>query len=138
MDYDTTVFPQSDEFLCYHIQNLQFKHKTENDKAFMHAFPWSLPHVVRDVDCEFKLLTESYGTRKASCDDAIRTRGYNVTKPLTDGKKCVGYDCFDKKYSCDFLLDPCQTTGPPTHLVQDEKKICSMRHQLFNNVTKRR
>lgn len=138
MDYDKTIFPKSDEFLCHHVQNLQFKHKSENDKAFMHAFPWSLPHVVRDVECEFKLLTEAYGTRRATCDEAIKTRGNNFTKPLTSGKGCVGYECFDKKYSCDFLLDPCKRTNTKTHLVQDDTKICSASHQLFNNVTKRR
>ncbi len=138
MEYDTTIFPHSDEFLCNHIQNLQFKHKAENDKAFMYAFPWTMPHIVRDVDCEYKLLTEAYGTRKATCDESIKTRGYNFTKPMNHGNSCSGNDCFDKKYSCDFLLDPCKTTGPQTHLVQDDKKICSIRHQLFNNVTKRR
>jgi hypothetical protein len=128
---------QSDMMLCTNIENLHFRHKYETDVPYMHLLSKPIPCCIRNVKEEYKLLTENYGTRKATCDESVLTRGGN-NKPMSIYKNTkVGYDYFNTPLNSELLMIPCKNNTFQNYLVQDNKKICSVSHQLFNNITKR-
>jgi hypothetical protein len=128
---------QSDMMLCTNIEHLHFRHKYETDVPYMHLLSKPIPCCVRDVKEEYKLLTESYETRKATCDESVMTRGGNH-KPMNKYKNTqVGYDYFNTPLNSELLMIPCKENNVQNYIVQDDKKTCSASHQLFNNMTKR-
>jgi hypothetical protein len=132
MEINPTLLQQSDAMLCMNIEYLQFKHKKETDMGIMNSFYPSVPCGIRNVGEEYKLWTETFGTKVASCDEQIMTRGGN------NHGYHGGFNPDIKNKNCEFLLDPCPTNTFQNYLVGDDKKICSLRHQTFNNITKRR
>lgn len=131
MEFDPSIFEKSDAMLCRNIEYLQFQHKRQTDQNMMGAFYPSVPCGIRDVSREYKLWTETFGTKVATCDETIMTRGGN-----NHGYYRYNPDVTNK--NCEFLLDPCPKNTFKNYLIQDHEKICSLRHQTFNNVTKRR
>lgn len=127
---------QSDYILCKNIQDLQFKHKRENDVKFMSLLSKPLPCCIRDVNEEYKIWTDTFKTRTPNCSEIIATRGGNNKKSGVD-KQCGGYECYQGKYNNNFLLLPCKENTFQNYLVEDNEKICSVSHQMFNNMTKR-
>lgn len=127
---------QSDYILCKNIQNLHFKHKRESDLPYMSLLSKPLPCCIRDVSEEYQMWTDSYATRNPYCNESIVTRGGNNKK---GGKTqvCRGYECLKGPYSHNFLLTPCTQNTFQNYLVEDNNKICSVNHQLFNNMTRR-
>lgn len=132
MELDPKVFAQSDAILCKNIEFLQFQHKKETDLMLMNSFSPFAHCGIRDVGKEYKLWTDTFGTKTATCDENIMTRGGN------NHGYYGGFNPDIKNKNCEFLLDPCPQNTFKNHLVGDDKKICSLRHQTFNNITKRR
>jgi hypothetical protein len=132
MEMDPSILEQSDAILCRNVENLQFQHKKETDGSFMNAFFPSVPCGIRDIREEYKLWTETFGTRPATCDENIMTRGGN------NHGYYGGFNPDILNKNCELLLDPCSQNTFKNYLVGDDKKICSLKHQTFNNITKRR
>jgi hypothetical protein len=132
MEYDPELLIQSDNILCRNIEYLQFQHKKETDIQLMHSFKPAVPCGIRDVVRESKLWTDTFGTKIATCDEVIMTRGGNNHGYIK------GFNPDVKNKTCEFLLDPCPQNTFKNYLVSDDKKTCSLKHQTFNNITKRR
>ena len=132
MEVDYSLLTTSDAILCNNIEFLQFKHKKETDLNFMNSFKVSTPCGIRDVSKEYKLWTETFGTKVATCDEIIMTRGGNNHGYNGDFQPDVN------NKACEYLMNPCQKNTFRNHLVEDTEKVCSLRHQMFNNNTKRR
>ncbi len=127
---------QSDTILCNNIENLQFSHKRENDLAYMYKLSRSMPNRIRNVTEEYQMWTQSFKTRVANCSEDILKRGGNDVIPnLT---QCAGYECLLKPcYTHEYQIEPCKNNSFKNYLVNDDLKVCTLSHQLFNNVTKR-
>lgn len=126
---------QSDILLCNNIENLQFSHKRENDMSYMYNLSRTMPNKIRNVTEEYQMWTQSLKTRVADCtNDIIKRGGNNVVPSLT---QCGGYECFKPCYTQTFQTIPCKNNTFKNYLVNDNEKICTLSHQLFNNVTKR-
>lgn len=116
---------ESDHMLCTNIESLQFKHKYESDVPFMQLLSKPIPNCIRDVTQEHTMWTQTFKTRTPGCSlDLIMTRGGNAS-----GMK--------QKTQSEFLMPPCWTNTFQNYLVEDDKKVCSKSHQLFNNLTRR-
>ena len=103
-----------------------FKNKKQSDLSFYYQIDnkvsSALPYANRvPVDTRVCVMT-----------NGITTRGGN------------DYSCFPEKMPCftmdtsEFLMTPCHENTFQNHLVCDENKCCSLRHQMFNNITKRK
>lgn len=118
---------QSDAILCNHLENLHFSAKKENDMFLMSSMRRALPMEVRNVNTEYAMWTQTYGTRTPSCPPLIATRGGNAS-----GKKngvqgvlhiesgiplCGGYECLTAQFN-------------DTSMQHDTKRF-------FDNMTKR-
>lgn len=126
---------QSDIILCNNIENLQFSHKRENDLSYMYKLSQTMPNKIRNVAHEYQMWTQSFKTRVADCtNDILKRGGNNVVPSLT---QCAGYECFKPCYAKEFQTIPCKNNTFRNHLVNDDNKVCTLSHQLFNNVTKR-
>lgn len=126
---------QSDTVLCNNIENLQFAHKRENDLSYMYRLSRSMPNKIRNVSDEYQMWTQTFKTRVADCTDGILNRGGNDVKPnLT---QCVGYECFKSPYTNEYQMVPCKNNTFKNYLVNDDMKVCTLSHQLFNNITRR-
>jgi hypothetical protein len=126
---------QSDYILCKNIQSLHFVHKKESDGPFMDLLSRPLPSKIRNVVEEHKMWTQTYQTRVPQCNELIASRGgNNVSKSYS---AYGGYECFSPQLMNDWIMEPCKKNTFQNYLVQDNDKICSKSHQLFNNVTKR-
>lgn len=115
---------QSDAVLCNHLEFLHFSSKRDNDLFFMSSMERALPMQVRDVSEEYKMWTQTFGTRTPTCTEGLRTRFGNHKKQPSSVWNiepsiplCGGYEC----------LSPTFNT---THVSKTTKK-------LFNNMTKR-
>lgn len=130
-----TRFQQSDTLLCNNIENLQFSHKRENDLSYMYNLSRTMPNRIRNIAEEYQMWTQSFKTRVADCTtDIIKRGGNNVVPPLT---QCAGFECFKPCYTQEFQTIPCKNNTHKNYLVSDDNKVCTLSHQLFNNVTKR-
>ena len=126
---------QSDTLLCNNIENLQFSHKRENDLSYMYNLSRTMPNRIRNVSEEYQMWTQSLKTRVAGCSADVMKRGGNDVIPnLT---QCGGYECFKPCYTGEYQMVPCKNNTFKNHLVNDDTKVCTTSHQLFNNVTKR-
>ena len=126
---------QSDSILCNNIENLQFSHKRDNDISYMYNLSRTNPHKLRDVSEEYQMWTQSLQTRVANCTNEIFKRGGNNVIPILT--QCAGYECFKPCYTEEFQSIPCKNNTFNNYLVNDDRKVCSSSHQLFNNLTKR-
>ena len=137
--YNSTVpqaLDQSDAIQCNNYAKTLFDMKKTNDAIFAQQFNMPQPTGCINRCEELKLWTNTFTSRAPNCDEFIMTRGNNLThKPM---QHCAGYQCYPQRGKSEFLMIPCPQNTWNNHLEQDDTKICSVRHQMFNNVTKRR
>lgn len=126
---------QSDTLLCTNIENLQFSHKRDNDLSYIYPLSRTMPNKIRNVAEEYQMWTQSFKTRVANCTEDILKRGGNDVVPSLT--QCGGYECFRPCYTKEVQTIPCKNNTFKNYLVDDDVKICSLSHQLFNNVTRR-
>lgn len=129
---------RSDAMVCNTRANNLYKQYHENDAMYLQQMNNSQPVRLRDFQREFDLLSSSMNPRKYTCSEAIASRGANVTSCDKDKSVCVGWDCYAPYYSRDFLLMPCKENTWRNHVECDDDKCCSVRHQLYMNITKRK
>jgi hypothetical protein len=138
----TGLLDQSDDIRCNNINFLRFKDKKQNDTMFcMRMNGCTVPKEPKNIDNESKLWR---GSRGANCSlPYYLTRGGNSKKcptPVTETRKdaIVGYDNFESAYSLNnYLMVPCKQNTFRNYVQCDNEKCCSIRHQLFMNVTRR-
>lgn len=120
---------QSDSMICNSKAFATFKNKKQSDLSFYYS-------IDNKVDSPLPYTNDSafmipQDTRMCVMTNGIMMRGGN------------GYSCLPDKMSCftrdtsAFLLDPCPENTFQNHIVCDDDKCCSLRHQMFNNITKR-
>lgn len=121
---------QSDSMLFTNISHLQFKDRKTNDLNFIYQMSKSTNRCRMDRDAEFKMLTQNYRSKQQTCVKELSSyREPNRPCPHPE---------LDQYYMQEFLLTPCFKPTYKNHLVCNEDKCCSKRHQLFKNVTKRK
>jgi len=126
---------KSDSMICNTKAHNTFQHKKQNDLIFYNAISDKIGIPMRDVDSEL-LLWKGRDPRECSLTSSVTSRGGNAK--TCDTNICQGYTCFQPAYLDEFLLEPCKENTFRNHIVCDETKCCSLRHQLFMNITKRR
>lgn len=130
---------KSDTMVCNTRANNIYKQRKENDTLFLQQMNNTQPTRLRDFRAEFDLLSAAMNPRKYTCNDAILSRGANVTSCGLNQDVCVGWDCYNAPYHAgDFLMYPCKDNTWRNHIECDATKCCSIKHQLYMNNTKRK
>lgn len=129
---------KSDIMVCNTKANLTWKHKKENDMIFFKQMGGTVPTKIRNVEAEFFLKTCDNNPRKYVCNDNINTRGGNAIVSCPDLSICQGYNCFTDNHMGEYLMIPCKTNTYRNYIECDNDKCCSVHHQMFDNMTKRR
>ncbi len=133
----SVIFKQSDSVQCNNHAYSVFKHKQENDSIFINNMTKVLPHCVRPIDDESKLWAGSQSTRIYTCTQDMMIRGGNAPNIPPPCLK-AGYKTWPSRHPNDFLLYPCETNTWRNYIDCDASKCCSIHHQMFDNVTKRK
>ena len=117
---------QSDNILCHNLEYLHFSTKRKNDMFLMSSINRALPMDVRDVGEEYKMWTQSYGTRTPTCPPGLkdwfgnskkgRSEVWNIQPSIA---LCGGYDCLAPAFN-------------ESSIKLEETK------RMFDNVTKRK
>lgn len=126
----------SDFMLCNSYAALVYDHKRANDEVFTNIICRDRPVCVRDIDKESRLWMETKNSRVKTCTDDIMNRGGNATFPTAHIN--AGFSAWPDVNANDFLLNPCRENTWKNHLHADDEKLCSIKHQMFMNITKRR
>lgn len=126
---------KSDSMICNNFVERRCKYNAMNQRAFLQHMGQPQPTQLRDIVQESEawrgMSTRTY------CDSLINVRGKNALVPCIDKRPCMGYECYTPFHLHDYALIPCKVNTFRNHLVCDGEKCCSLRHQLFMNVTKR-
>lgn len=126
---------KSDAMICNNHMERLCKYNALNNHAFVQQMTVPQPTQLRNVDQEsqayFGMSTRTY------CDDLINVRGKNALVPCINKRPCMGYECYTPFHINDYTLIPCKENTWRNHLVCDDGKCCSLRHQMFMNITKR-
>ena len=122
---------QSDEMVFTSISELHAKFRIESDKQFINQMSQTVPL----CSIDYHELNGSIINPKVSvCDKMIANRGIICHEPV--------FTCPNKIYNPylvqDWLLLPCPKPGYDNSLVADQNKICSRKHQIFRNQTRRK
>lgn len=128
---------KSDHIICNKKSNRAFEAKKMNDILFYHQLGNTQPVALKNTDNEFKLKTAALNPRLYKCTDQVLTRGGN-SATCQDASICQGYKCYSQYHMNDYLLIPCQTNTFQNYIDCDDNKCCSVHHQMFMNITKRR
>ena len=121
---------QSDFMLYNGIADLHWKFKKEADQQFISQMSQNIARCPIDTHL---LNGDLIDPRKAVCNDIINKRGSMCAEPV--------FACPNKIYNPylvqEFLLLPCPKPSNDNSLVEGSDKICSKKHQLFRNQTRR-
>lgn len=133
-----TDLEKSDRMICNTRAFNTFSHKKQNDLLFYQTITNPIVSApFYDVDIENKI--KAIDPRLCVLSTSTKVRGGNAIQNECDTKPFVqGYDNFAPYYLDEYLLTPCMENTFRNHLVCDEDKCCSLRHQLFMNITKRK
>lgn len=126
---------KSDAMICNNHMERQCKYNAMNNQAFMQQMSNPQATTLRDINMETKSFI-GMDTR-VYCNDLINIRGKNALVPCINKRPCMGYECYTPFHINEYLLIPCKENTYRNHLVCDDDKCCSLRHQMFMNVTKR-
>lgn len=127
-------FEKSDIMICNNVLERRCMNDTAQYRAFLQQLGKTQPVTLRDVDRETGFL-QGQSTR-TFCNEATNTRGGNAV-PCKDSA-CIGYKCYTPYHMHDWLLTPCVDNTFRNHIECDDDKCCSIRHQMFMNITKRK
>jgi len=133
----SVLFQQSDSIQCNNYAYLVFQHKQDNDTIFINNMTKVVPHCVRPIDNETKLWSGSVSSRVYTCEPEVMNRGGNAPQ---EPPPCLraGYNAWPSSHPNDFLLYPCKKNTWRNYVSCDSDKCCSIHHQMFDNVTKRK
>ena len=130
-----TRLQQSDTMICNTKAFATFYNKKQNDLAFYYGVFNTVPTPWLDIDIDSKLKVSGRDPRECVLSRATMTRGGNAVTCLPERTPCTPERVWNTR---DFLMDPCRENTFRNHVVCDAEKCCSMRHQLFMNMTKRK
>ena len=125
---------KSDKLMCNTKANSMYKYRKENDSIFLQTMRNTQPVNIRDVGREF---AEMIDPKLYICNDVINTRGGNAVYCESE-KLAAGYNNYTKYHMNEYLLVPCQENTWKNHVMCDNDKCCSVKHQMYDNQTKRR
>jgi hypothetical protein len=129
---------QSVTISCNTRALLGFQHTKFNDAMLMQRFMSTAPTQIREVDEELKLQKEIYRAKEYLCTPMIQARGGNALACTDDSMLKQGYQNYSPYHMSEFLLIPCKQNTYRNYVDCDEDKCCSIQHQMFNNMTKRK
>lgn len=112
----------SDQMSCREICMLRYKDKKQNDTIYIQQLSNTQKRCIKDNNIFIGKNSKTIFYDPSS----------NYTK-----NSCVNYCPFPLQYK-DYLLRPCDTVSYKNYIVFDDHKKCSNRHQLLNNITKRK
>lgn len=124
---------KSDKMMCNTKANNMYKYLKENDALFLQSMRNSQPVHIRDVGREFSQIDP----KLYICNDVINTRGGNAVFCEAD-KLAPGYNNYTKYHMNEYLLVPCKENTWKNHVQCDNNKCCSVQHQMYDNLTKRK
>ena len=130
----------SDNIICNNMKYYDFYGKKKDDLAFcwqMHNCNRLPEKVINDETMLWR------GHKEKNCDlGYMKTRGGNIKEYLCKEMKKpmgpAGYDNYNAQSLQDYLLVPCKQNTFKNYINCDDKKCCSIRHQMFMNHTKRK
>lgn len=130
---------KSDIMQCNTKANNMYKYRKENDSLFLQRMNNTQPSQLRNFDEEFALFTDSIDPKKYICNEAINSRGGNAVFCAKKGQALVGgYENYTSYHLNDYLMVPCKQNTWRNHIECDKDKCCSILHQMYDNVTKRK
>ena len=122
---------KSDEIVYTAISDLHWKFKRESDQQFINQMTQNIPRCPIDYH---ELNGSIIDPKIVICDDMISKRGSMCPEPV--------HSCPNKIYDPylvqEYMLLPCPKPGYDNSLVSDHNKICSKKHQLFRNQSRRK
>jgi hypothetical protein len=125
---------QSDVMLCNNSAFLHYKDAKVNDGLFMQQMSVTRPTCIRSLDLENKMFVTP-SSRFSVCNPYLSKRGGNMCNQEPN-KPCPTFDNYNLS---EFLLVPCMKPTYKNYPVINEKgELCSKRHQVLNNWTKRK
>lgn len=135
-----TSIKMSDNILCNNLNYFDFYQAKDNNQAFC----WQMQGCVLPGDKMIDSETHLWrGKKEDDCTIGLfETRGGNAKDP-TCGKKvnkidvAAGYDNYTANSLENYLLVPCKQNTFRNYVNCDQNKCCSIRHQMFMNLTKR-
>lgn len=130
----------SDNIVCNNLNYFDFYHRKGND----HAFCWQMQGCMLPGEKAFDKETHLWrGKKEDDCTIGLfETRGGNAKamtceKSLINIEQAAGYDNYNANSLTEYLMVPCRQNTFRNYLNCDDKKCCSIRHQMFMNHTKR-
>ncbi len=128
----TSQFEKSDHMICNNYAALTFQHKYDNDTIFINQISKGAPRCIRPLDDESRLWI-SQNPRMCDWDTLRMLQNKKENTPIK-----AGYDAYPDVNKNDFLMIPCKQNTFKNHIECDDNKCCSVNHQLFENITRRR
>jgi hypothetical protein len=125
---------KSDKMMCNTKANNMYKYLKENDTLFLQRMRNTQPVHVRDIGKEWSHMIDP---KMYICNDVINTRGGNAVYCEAD-KSAAGYNNYTKYHMNEYLLVPCKENTWKNYVQCDNNKCCSVKHQMYDNQTKRR
>jgi hypothetical protein len=130
---------KSDNILCNNTRYYDFYNKKQNDLALC----WQLNGCSLPADKNIDFETRLWRGSSDDCRYGVMwTRGGNAKDPSCKKKHTqidvlAGYDNYTSSSLNDYLLIPCKQNTFRNYISCDDNKCCSIRHQMFMNLTKR-
>lgn len=128
----------SDVISCNTRALLGFQHTKMNDAILMQRFRSTAPNKLRDVEAEHRLQKEIFKAKEYTCTPMIQARGGNAIACTDDSMLRQGYKNYTPYNMSEYLLVPCKENTFRNFVDCDEDRCCSVHHQLFDNMTKRK
>lgn len=127
---------KSDKIICNNRAEMWFKANKNNYDIEYQQFNITRPVDIRDITIEN--ITRYAGSERNICNELINSRGGNAV--ICDNlKPAVGYSCFTDERMKDYnTIKPCKTNTYQNYVACDDYKCCSIHHQLFMNITRRK
>ncbi len=131
-------YEQSDHISCNTRAYLGWNHTRMNDEIFLRNIRGTGQSRIRDVEEESKLQKEIFKSKEYLCTPMINQRGGNAMPCAGDDRLKQGYNNFTAYHLSEYLMVPCKKNTFRNFVDCDEDRCCSVSHQLFNNMTKRK
>jgi hypothetical protein len=128
---------KSDSIVCNSWLDNNYKFKSFNDRLFLQQMMQTPPSELKKIDLETDLLTTQHKGKQYTCNRGTETRGDNA-------RNCEYLQLVEEfgrytRYNMQgYLLLPCSIPNYRNHLICGSKECCSNRHQIFDNMTKRK
>jgi hypothetical protein len=133
---DSEAACMSDAILCNNLTYHDYLHRKDNDRAFCWRMNGCILPDKKPIDVESHLWKKE---KEAMCGEIMNIRAGNAKDYICPHPTAtVGYDNMSSAPNMnDYLMVPCRINTYRNYIACDDKKCCSIRHQMFMNHTKR-